>query len=387
MNQPRVLLAFTLLALASRHARAQSVATRLLSKPDVEIAEPFSDVVAVRELRDGRVIVVDGRELKAQAVDFKSGTVAIIGRNGQGPGEYQWPMRLFALSGDTTLLQDGASRHFLVITPDAKPGDFIEFNPAGGSTARVFIPRSADKLGRLYSEAQPIRAGRDGTPQLADSSAIERLDRATGRRDTVALHPLRKNSNTRLLGGGFVVSSPNLAAFPAWDQWVAAPDGRIAFIYYDPYHVDYALPDKSVVRGKTIAYDRVKVDDALRKQWREERERPVMTLTYVRAGGTTTIGPQKRTYQEPSEWPEYLPPYTSSTMMFSSDNVLWIQRATAAGLPPTFDLIGGKGELVGRVILPPRTKLIGFGTGTVYIARMDDDDLQYLQRYSLTKVR
>ena len=43
MNQPRVLLAFTLLALASRHARAQSVATRLLSKPDVEIASVLEE--------------------------------------------------------------------------------------------------------------------------------------------------------------------------------------------------------------------------------------------------------------------------------------------------------------------------------------------------------
>jgi hypothetical protein len=32
-------------------------------------------------------------------------------------------------------------------------------------------------------------------------------------------------------------------------------------------------------------------------------------------------------------------------------------------------------------VLPKATRLVGFGRGTVYLARMDDDGLEYLQRY------
>jgi hypothetical protein len=39
--------------------------------------------------------------------------------------------------------------------------------------------------------------------------------------------------------------------------------------------------------------------------------------------------------------------------------------------------------VVGRVALPADTRLVGFGNGTVYLARSDEDDLQYLQRYRL----
>jgi hypothetical protein len=42
-----------------------------------------------------------------------------------------------------------------------------------------------------------------------------------------------------------------------------------------------------------------------------------------------------------------------------------------------------QGRQVERVALPARTRLAGFGSGVVYLARTDDDDLQWLGRYRL----
>jgi len=42
------------------------------------------------------------------------------------------------------------------------------------------------------------------------------------------------------------------------------------------------------------------------------------------------------------------------------------------------------GNLVQKVVLPQRTRVIGFGDGTVYTVRMDEDDLQYLQRHKFS---
>jgi hypothetical protein len=36
-----------------------------------------------------------------------------------------------------------------------------------------------------------------------------------------------------------------------------------------------------------------------------------------------------------------------------------------------------------HVQLPARHKLVGFGRQSVYLVRLDDDDLQYLQRHPL----
>jgi hypothetical protein len=58
-----------------------------------------------------------------------------------------------------------------------------------------------------------------------------------------------------------------------------------------------------------------------------------------------------------------------------------VSRHVASDAPPTYDVIDNSGKVVSRVVLPKRTRLVGFGNGTVYLARIDEDDLQYLQRY------
>jgi hypothetical protein len=161
-----------------------------------------------------------------------------------------------------------------------------------------------------------------------------------------------------------------------------SPDGRVAFIHFEPYRADFVDANRQVKQNAPIPYDRVPVDDALKKQYREERERPRMALMYARGGGGSSMQMMPGRYTEPAEWPEFLPPYLQNAV-FSSDGLLWIPRATAAGKPPLYDIIDGQGKLFERVQLPPRTKLVGFGANSVYLVRLDEDDLQYLQRYAL----
>jgi hypothetical protein len=36
-----------------------------------------------------------------------------------------------------------------------------------------------------------------------------------------------------------------------------------------------------------------------------------------------------------------------------------------------------------RVHLPPRTRLVGFGIGAMFLARLDDQEMEYVERYPL----
>ena len=363
---------------------SSQVPVRTLGKAQAEFAEPFTEIGSIRELRDGRLIVVDARELTVKLVDLRAGTASTIGRTGDGPGEYRWPGKLFALPDDRTLLQDNAAGRLTIIGPDGKPGDVFDPNRSEGDSIRTrafrFFPRASDANGMLYGEAQPVRVGANGVLELSDHAAIQRLNIATRQKDTVALWPVRKDANARMYNGT-VVTQPRMQAFPAWDQWAVAPDGRIAFIYFDPYHVNFVGANRQVVENPPIPYDRIRVDDAIKKQYREERERPMMAMRYDR-GGATRMEMMSRPFAEPSEWPEFLPPYLGSPV-FASNGLLWIPRATAAGKPPLYDIVDGRGRLVERVELPARTKLVGFGSNAVYVVRLDEDDLQYLQRHPL----
>ncbi|HSA54389.1 MAG TPA: hypothetical protein VLE53_01740 [Gemmatimonadaceae bacterium] len=384
-------LSLVLTGLCAASAAAQSVPVVTLSRPVAEFAEPFSEIASIRELSDGRVIVVDGRELTVQMIDFRSGNAQPVGRKGPGPGEYEWPQRLFGLPGDTTVLQGGAGGRLLVITPDGTPGAFLDIDPpaAADPRARVtprFTPRFADARGRLYSQAQPIRYFSDGRPpELTDSAAIVRLDRATEKRDTVGYMPLRPDPTRRIAGSIGVVFAPNYRPWPAWDAWTVGPDGRIAMVFNEPYRVNVIDVTGVRVNGQPIPYQRVRVDEALKDEWRAEQARPRMAMT-ARRGGPATIGLVKSPVREPGEWPEFLPAFKASGVSVAPDGMAWVQRMVAAGAPLEYDLIDGRGRLVRKVRLPRRSHVIGFGTGTVYVVRMDDDDLQYLQRHPLPRL-
>ena len=85
---------------------AQAVPVVSLTKPEAEFAEPFDQVSGVRELGNGRVVVADVFAKSVAMADFRSGALTKIGREGQGPGEYAFPVNVLALPGDTTLIVD-----------------------------------------------------------------------------------------------------------------------------------------------------------------------------------------------------------------------------------------------------------------------------------------
>ena len=60
---------------------------------------------------------------------------------------------------------------------------------------------------------------------------------------------------------------------------------------------------------------------------------------------------------------------------------LWVRRSVPARLDrERWDVINQSGKLVARWQLPPKTALVAIGAGSVYTARIDEDELRYVQR-------
>ena len=99
-------------------------------------------------------------------------------------------------------------------------------------------------------------------------------------------------------------------------------------------------------------------------------------------GGTTpTAGLRAMPQFEPIRWPDALPPFLDDAIRFAPDGFLWIQRTTSADGPPVFDIVDHRGAIVEQVKTPLRTRLVGFGRSYVYLARIDSDDQEFLERY------
>jgi hypothetical protein len=376
---------------------AQNIPTRTLNRPDVEFDEPFTTISGLRELRDGRLIVTDPRDKTVQVVDMRAGTATKLGREGSGPGEYGIPFRLLALPGDTTAIVDMLNNRMLLINPNATVGGFVDLNvppPSGGrgeGRGMMMVgnnmPTAVDAKGRMYVQGSPFRMV-DGVPQSADSIPMTRWVRASGKRDTVAWLRVPKDANQISGSGGrgnqrVMVRIGGGAPFNGADQMAVAPDGRVAILHHDPYSVDFVSETGQRTRGQPIRYDRVRISDGHKEEWRE-RQRNAMGLMITNDNGrrSATMAPN-RDVQDPETWGgEYMPPFlASSTATFSPDGYMWVARTGPAGQLPTYDVIDRAGNVIQRVVLPAKARLLGFGNGSVYIARVDEDDLQYIQKH------
>jgi hypothetical protein len=387
------LLPVAALALLAAPAFAQNVPTRTLNRPEVEYSEPFTSITGVRELRDGRVIVADPRDKTVQVLDLRAGSGQVLGREGSGPGEYGMPFRVLPMAGDTTGIADMLNNRILMITPQGRVGGFVDLNvpSEGGRGARGMVmvgnnmPSMSDARGRMYMQGAPF-AFVNGRPQPADSVPLIRWDRTTNKRDTLAFLKLPQNSSSISGGRGNVsIRIGGGAPFRGADQITVAPDGRVAIIHADPYSVTYVSETGQRTNGQPIRYDRVRVTEGHRQEWREaQKGTSRMMMTNDNGRRSATVAPNTDV-QDPEDWgDDFMPPFLGGAVnpvMFAQDGHLWVRRTGPAGQPPTYDIIDRAGNLAMKVVLPQRSRLVGFGNGTVYTIRLDEDDLQYLQRH------
>jgi len=192
------------------------------------------------------VLVSDAREKVIQLVDFKSGAVRVA-REGGGPGEYASPTRIAALPGDTSAIYDAGNVRYLIVDPDGIAGKDFRLDAAGGGGQQGLglslgaNPRGVDARGNIYVEGAPFHLDARGVLTPSDSAPIIRFDRATLRADTVAFTRLARGNGsvTGTAGGGLRVRNGLANPLVPRDDWVVLPDGRVAVIRADDYHVDF----------------------------------------------------------------------------------------------------------------------------------------------------
>jgi hypothetical protein len=366
---------------AQTRANAQTkVSERRLEKADAEFPESFDQIGALRELPGGKVLVVDLGPKSLLMADFKTGEQTAIGRNGQGPGEYQFPGELIPYLGDSTLLVDRVSRRFLTVSPDGKLGKTVPF-PDG--LQGMPTPRGSDSRGRIYLQTSPFRLGGDdaGPAALPESTAVVRWDRSNNKIDTVTRVkiPATKMQRTGTSNARIVMMRPQ--PYAPQDEWAPGPDGRVAVARVGDYHVEW-LGDRPA-RGTPVSYQPIKVTEGDRTTFMDAMKNTRNRITITNGGGR---GGQELRPPEPSadefDWPEYKPPFRARSALVTSDGQLWVQRHTEVrDSVPVFDVFDASGNLASRVYLPKGRQVVGLGQGAVYAVRTDSDGLQWLERY------
>lgn len=320
------------------------------------LPEEFSQLVGVRELRDGRVLLGDRKETRLVVAELATNAVTAVGGVGSGPGEYKEVAHLVALGGDSTLLVDGTNYRWLLLDGSS----IVATVPPDAPAFRAVFagrPDGADRLGHLLSR---------GCWGRSDSTCILLVDRSSGRQDRIgSLLELVQRSSVRAApaqegkAGGFAVTN---SPARTGEQALLFPDGWTAVARLDPYRIDWRTPQGDWLSGAPVPYREIRFDSRERAAYAQRR-------------------PGWRNASA-SVWPEFAPPFELSALIGSPDGSLLVRRfqsATETGM--TYDVVDRAGKLRRSIRLSKGEYILGFGERSVYVVVTDEDGIERVARH------
>jgi hypothetical protein len=406
--------------------------------------EPLGNVVAVRHLPGGRVLVNDPGTRRLLTFDSTlANPVVVADSTSATANAYAGRIAgLIAYRGDSTLFVDPTTMSMLVVDP-------------AGKIARVMsVPRTQDAMlltgggfgtpafdgqGRLLYRAnnfvfpaRPPNGGPPSFPPQPDTAAIIRVDLGTRQVDTAAFIKVPKvNMTMSQDANGRMMMQSQINPLPVVDEWAVLSNGAIALIRGRDYHIDWINPDGTKASSPKLPFDWQRLSDedkvALIDSVKAMRERMAASGNMVVNGQTTRIDngsgtvtgqrvaappgggggeqrvmvfgggdgggrggpapggnftPPPPTYVAPSELPDYKPPFFAGAVRADADGNLWIRTIPTKAIPggPVYDVVNQRGELLERVQVPAGRTIVGFGAGGVVYLTARDGTTLTLER-------
>lgn len=374
----------------------------------------------VRELSTGEVLVNDAGNRRVFLLDKSLGSPRLIADSSAKTHNMygKRPTLIVPYASDSTLLLDVGARAFLVMTPAGtvtrvmsppRPND-LGFMGGNGSGNPAF-----DAAGNLLYRATimpafkaPVAGKPYDAPIMPDSAPILRGNFNTRTADTVAWLriPKMRITVTPIAGGG-VTLSPVVNPLANIDDWTVLPDGTIAVLRGQDYHIEWYGNNGARSVSAKMPFDWKRITDEEKVAIVDSTKRALakaiipaegataghgapaagsggghgMTIVPITAAdgspapqatmGNNSAIPALAEVAPPSDLPDYMPPVVRSGLMKAdAEGNVWILPSTSAqsGNGLLYDVINRKGEIFERVRLPAGRALEGFGAnGAIYM--------------------
>lgn len=360
----KVLITCALLAAAPAASDAQTPVLRL-EPPRDSVAYEFTRVSSVRELSDGRLLVVDSRERNLILADPSSGAVEALGRTGRGPLEYERPTRLIALSADSTLLLDPGNRRWLMlvgplIVSTLSPSDSV-VERAGTA---IF---GADRLGHVVSTALIDREVVEGDRQR-DRIAVRRTSRHTAATDTLlVIKGAESQVEVETISGGVRRNVLELA-MSVPEQVLLFSDGWIAIARQRPYRIEWRAASGDAMVGPVLPWPNPRVSAAEIELYRKSMEQQLGRSIPAPLTGLRFV--------------DVVSPYSTNALQaLPNGNLLVAKSRWSESQGTEYDVVDRRGRLVGQVRLPTNIRIIGVSARYVFTVSVDDDGIETLRRH------
>ena len=364
---------------------AEGPSIRIGAVDDPEYA--FGYVRALAEGPDGRLYSLHSRETAIRRWTSAGEPDGVVGREGEGPGEFIQPFGL-GFFGDSLWVMD--LRAYRVSFFDGS-GSYL-----GGATPKVDLggPESRER-----SPARPEVPLRDGSfygrsPAWSDAIARGQLtevphvhmDSAGMVDQTIWVQPYRTTDIlglVREVGGTF-------APQPFGDEFLTGltPDGSLLVL--DRRVSEEPAPSFSLTKldmsGDTAFRSEVPYEAVVLERSEVDSAVAVMTdqLFDFMSRGNADLS--RRSLQEDIEAAMYAPPTRPAVreMVVSGSGHVWLKRAEALGGEAIWLVLDDEGRPLAQVETPPEMRVLAIYDTHLWGVETDDLDVNYIVRYELS---
>lgn len=318
----------------------------------------FTSIFDVAEMNDGRVLMTDNLEQALYLVDLPAQSVVRIGREGEGPEEYRSAFSILPQPDGRFFVYDSRLKRFLIIAADGTIDGTQRFNtpPLSGFS----VPRGPDSDGYVYLSHREV-----SPTGLAPEALLFRW------------HPeaedLQRVGTISNYAPG--QQGPSFVPMPREDAWTVLDDGIVGTLVAQDYHWEWA-DGRS---GPPLPFPRIRVGEKEREAW--------LDGVYARsAGGSSTFSGGSRSTTrrpvDPGRFPKIVPPFKGEYLPAAPWGEVWVKLEVLSDSTHTvFDIFDREGIHVRRVSVEGEARIVGFASTVVYIARKDEFDLEWLERY------
>jgi hypothetical protein len=340
------------------------------SVPDLNIGGAEDDehlqlfrVTGAAQLSDGRIVVVNAGTQEIRFFDRGGAFIASVGRGGDGPEEYQFPILVPASRYDTLWIFDRGRR--LSVLDDQ--GRLLQ---SIGPRSRLSQPVGI-WVGKLVTGQGSARAGPD-TPEgmIPNDIAYEKVDLVTEAHDTIA-------------------------EFAGFALYVWNVGGTFGFTHV-PFDV---APSAAVARDRLFitggeqaevqAFDTL---GKLREIFRTgQPSQPLSQAAFDRAvddevgtAGDPSVATELRRRFVNMQRPEVMPLFQN--LQVDTEGYIWLEVFRSDNAQdPEWVVIDPSGRVMGRVSTPRGLTVMQIGRTFVLGLRRDQNDIEHVVRYRLAR--
>lgn len=329
------------------------------------------DVGDVRRLSDGRVAIVNSgtRQIRVYGPDGEH--VADLGREGEGPGEFRRPRRLWLGPRDSLVVFDGRAQRLTVFSPELTFARTMSVTNRGSANQSFVAWRFDD--GRFLVEGlvpSPTRPRLGRFPSGMSAFGVSTSD---------ADHITPVVEFERGDEWGYTSGSGGLSytSFPFSLNYPPRAGGSETFFIASGLEasIEQRRPDGEVIRIVRWTADPASVDESVQARYKE---------WWLSLSEDENFRREARSMLADLEFPEQLPMFAS--MLTDSEDYLWVERYR----PPweedrTWWIFSPDGAWLGELPLPEGFDLRDVGSDYILGVRRDNFGVERVVMYSLER--